>query len=267
LRLVFERRGGQTVLTGRRSTLPLQALEPSRLPDGSLYLMLLNPTGGIFGGDWLRTEVVLGAGTHVILTTPSASKIYRALNHAALCETQISLGEGAIVEYLPDHLIPHPGAAIRQNLGITMAPGSCAIVYDAIAAGRIGREERLRFREIVSEISICFDNLPRFLSRSSLIPVNAGLDGRGLMEGFNYLGSIIAMRHETAATVGDVKAIDGVLCAIPGIRGGASALATGGLVAKFLTPTADALARAKFSTWSVVREKMIGRSEFDLRKL
>jgi hypothetical protein len=75
------------------------------------------------------------------------------------------------------------------------------------------------------------------------------------------------MRHETAATVGDVKAIDGVLCAIPGIRGGASALATGGLVAKFLTPTADALARAKFSTWSVVREKMIGRPEFDLRKL
>jgi urease accessory protein len=255
------------VLTGRRSTLPLQALEPSRLSDGSLYIMLLNPTGGIFGGDRLRTEVVLGAGTHVILTTPSASKIYRALNHAAFCETQISVGEGAIVEYLPDHLIPHPGAAIRQNLGLTIAPGSCAIVYEATAAGRIGRKERWRFREILSEISICFDNLPRFLSRSSLIPMNDRLDGRGLMEGFNYLGSIIAMRHETPATVGDIKAIDGTLCAIPGIRGGASALATGGLVAKFLAPTADALARAMFSTWSVVRKQMIGRPEFDLRKL
>ena len=255
------------MLTGRRSALPLQALEPSRLSDGSLYIMLLNPTGGIFGGDKLRTEVVLGAGTHVILTTPSASKIYRALNHAALCETQISVGEGGIVEYLPDHLIPHPGAAVRQNLGITMAPGSCAIVYDAIAAGRIGREERWRFREIVTEISIYFDNRPWFLARSALIPVNDGLDGRGFMEGFNYLGSIIAMRNETPATVGDVKAIDGALCAISGIRGGVSALAAGGLVAKFLAPTADALARAMLSTWSVTRTQMIGRPEFDLRKL
>ncbi len=255
------------MLTGRRSTLPLQALEPSRLPDGSLYIMMLNPTGGIFGGDRLRTEVVLAAGTHVILTTPSASKVYRALNHAAFCETQISVGEGAIVEYLPDHLIPHPGAAIRQNLDVTMAPGSCAIVYDAIAAGRIGREERWRFREIVSEISICFDSVPRFLSRSSLKPMNDRLDGRGLMEGFSYLGSIIAMRHETAALAADVKAIDEALCAIPGIRGGASALATEGLVAKFLSPTADALARAMFSTWSLVRRRMIGRPEFDLRKL
>ena len=59
LDLAFERRGGRTVLTERRFTLPLQALEPMDL-DGSgvATLMLLNPTGGLLGGDVLETRVV-----------------------------------------------------------------------------------------------------------------------------------------------------------------------------------------------------------------
>ena len=62
------------MLTARRFTLPLQALEPMALADdGAAPLLLLNPTGGILGGDRLETEVVLGAGAHVVLSTPSDS--------------------------------------------------------------------------------------------------------------------------------------------------------------------------------------------------
>lgn len=269
LRLVFERRGDRTVLTERRFRVPLQALEPSRMPDGSLYLMMLNPTGGTFGGDRLRTEVILGAGTHVILTTPSATKIYRALDETARCETEISVGENAILEYLPDHLIPHPGAALRQNFGITMAPGSCVIVYDAIAAGRIGRNERWKFREIITEISVCFGNAPRFIARSSMVPASYALDGLGMMDGFDYLGSIIALRHETetGATSAHVTATDAAIDAIPGVWGGASALATGGLTAKFMARTADALSLAMLAGWSAAREQLLGLPKFNLRKL
>jgi urease accessory protein len=266
LRLVFEWRGGQTVLTERRYALPLQALEPSRLPDGSLYMMMLNPTGGIFGGDRLRAEIVLGAGTHVVLTTPSASKIHRALDRAATCRTEISIGEDAVVEYLPDHLIPHPGSALRQNLAITMAPGSSAIVYDAIAAGRIGRDERWRFREMTTEISIDFDAAPGYLSRSSLIPGINSLAVPGLTDGFDYFGSIIATRHGTSFKM-DCKAVDAAVAEIPGVWAGASALATKGVVGKFLAPSADSLTRAMFSGWSVMRKQLMGMDGFDLRKL
>src|SRR6202162_3008686 len=145
--------------------------------------MLLNPTGGIFGGDRLRSEIILGEVTHVVLTTPSASKIYRSRDEAAYCETKISLGADAILEYLPDHLIPHPGAALRQKLRMTMAPGSCAIVYDGLAAGRVGRDERWRFREISSEIRIDLLDRTRFLCRSSLLPASHPLTTPGLMDG------------------------------------------------------------------------------------
>jgi urease accessory protein len=228
-------------------------------------MMILNPTGGIFGGDRLRTEVVLGAGTHVALTTPSASKVYRASGDASQCETEISVGEDAVIEYLPDHLIPHPGAVLRQTLSVKMAPNSCAIVYDAVAAGRVGRDERWRFREITSEISIDFGDAPGFLARSSLIPASHPLDGPGLMDGFDYIGSIVATRRGLA-TVGEVNEVDGAISSMPGVWGGASRLATDGWVAKFLAPNADTLTRAMLSGWSIARRQLIGLPAFDFRK-
>src|SRR3972149_12051609 len=62
LALAFERRGRGTVLTARRFTLPLQALEPIPLEGaGSVCLTLLNPTGGGLGGDRLGAGVAGGA--------------------------------------------------------------------------------------------------------------------------------------------------------------------------------------------------------------
>ena len=69
LGLAFERRAGRTVLTGRRFTLPLQAFEPVDLDGtGVATLLLLNPTGGVLGGDHLETRAELGAGSHVCVS-------------------------------------------------------------------------------------------------------------------------------------------------------------------------------------------------------
>ena len=56
------------MLTERRFTLPLQALESVELDDsGVATLLLLNPTGGLVGGDVLETSVALGPGSLVKL--------------------------------------------------------------------------------------------------------------------------------------------------------------------------------------------------------
>src|ERR1700675_4171548 len=121
LRLRFARSGASTILAQSRFSLPLQALTPLTLTDGASYLMLLNPTGGVLGGDRLITEIVQEAGTHVCLTTPSAARIYRTEEKPAILETVIHLEEGATLEYFPDHVIPHVCSALRQSLRIEMA--------------------------------------------------------------------------------------------------------------------------------------------------
>src|SRR5260370_12068755 len=124
LRLRFARPGPNTILAQSRFSLPLQTLTPLTLAGGAAYLMMLNPTGGVLGGDHLVTEIVQEPGTHVCLTTPSATRIYRTLEKPAILETVIRIGEGAALEYFPDHVIPHEGSALRQSLRVKMTPVS-----------------------------------------------------------------------------------------------------------------------------------------------
>src|SRR5258708_6243549 len=230
LDLAFSREGQRTVLTRRRFTHPLQALAPVRFPDGSLCLMMLNPSGGMVGGDRLITTIELGPQASALLTTASASKAYRTLRDPAFQKTAVNLGEGATLEYLPDHLIPHPGAAVRQSLRVEMAPHSRAIVYDAIAAGRIGRDERWAFRELTSEVIIRRKSQPIYLNRSRIIPEIQPLTQLGWMEDFNYLASIIVVGEAGSQWSSILSETETALNAIPGINFGLSEIADGGWI-------------------------------------
>ena len=144
--------------------------------------MLLNPTGGVLGGDHLVTEIVQEAGTHVCLTTPSATRIYRTAEKPAILETVIQLGEGATLEYFPDHVIPHVGSALRQSLRIEMARGSRAIILDSMASGRVAHGERWSFTEMDSRTEVFACGRPAYINRTRIVPANetarpAGMDG------------------------------------------------------------------------------------------
>ncbi len=166
MRLQFERRGHSTILSQSRFTLPLQVLTPLVLEDGTAYLMLLNPTGGVLGGDHLITEIVQEKETHVCLTTPSATRIYRTEEKPAVLETAIHVGEDSTLEYLPDHVIPHAGSALRQSLRVEMERGSRAIILDSFAAGRVARGERWNFSQIDSRTEVIACGKPAFLNRT-----------------------------------------------------------------------------------------------------
>jgi urease accessory protein len=98
-----------------------------------------------------------------------------------LQEAQIRLAENATLEYFPDHLIPNAGAAVDQTLRIDMTKGSRAIIYDAIAAGRVGRGERWQFRELTSEVIVNRDSCRVYLSRACIRPASQPIDQFGWM--------------------------------------------------------------------------------------
>ncbi|MBI2154027.1 MAG: urease accessory protein UreD [Candidatus Rokubacteria bacterium] len=267
LALAFEHRGGATVLAERRFTLPLQVLEPIPLePGGSVCLMLLNPTGGVLGGDRLETQITLGPGAHVCLTTPSATRVYRALGAPAVQQTTIRLGAGAVVEYVPDHVIPHPGAAFHQSVTVEMGPGSRAIVSDALAVGRLARGERWVFRELVSRITVTSGGRPLFLDRISLDPSRRVPEGLGGMERVGYLASIALLADGFAGWEDVIPALEARLAEWPSIRGGVSPTARGGCLVRFLAPSAQDLTEATQGLWTVARQLLLGLPALDLRK-
>jgi urease accessory protein len=269
LRVRFERRDRNTVLAQSRFTLPLQALTPLEMDDGTAYLMLLNPTGGVLGGDHLVTEVIQDVGTHVCLTTPSATRIYRTSGQPALLETVIKIGDGATLEYLPDHVIPHIGAALRQSVHVEMGRGSRAIVLDSLASGRVAHGERWSFTEIDSRTEVFSRGKPVFLNRAKIEP-GGQRHSRQIawmkMKNFDYLicMGVFADGLENWQRV--AAAMNAELESIPRIRGGVSLLSHGGCVIRYLARSASEMTQMNKKLWDAARELVVQLPRFDHRK-
>jgi urease accessory protein len=266
LRLRFARSGANTILAQSRFSLPLQILTPLTLADGAAYLMLLNPTGGVLGGDHLATEIVQEADTHVCLTTPSATRIYRTLEKPAILETLIRIRDNATLEYFPDHIIPHENSALRQSLRVEMAPGSRAILFDSMASGRVAHGERWKFREMDSRTDVFLSGRPIYINRTKILPAPRQPDRAGQMEDFDYLGSVGFFADGFLDWKGLCAQLNEVLNAIPNIKGAASMLTRNGCMVRFLARSASDMTLTNKKLWDLGRQTLLNLPPFEHRK-
>jgi urease accessory protein len=266
LRLLFERQGDATVLRRSRFTLPLQVLSPLTLDDGTSYLMLLNPTGGILGGDRLYTEIMLRQDTNVCLSTPSASRVYRTSGETAVQETKIRLETGATLEYLPDHLIPHQGSSLRQTLHVEMETGSRGIFLDAFASGRQALQENWNFRDLDLRTEIYLEAKPLFLNRSKMNPGQDHPNRLGAMGDYSYSATLIIIDPKFKNWRNAATALGRELDAISDLHGAPSLLPCCGISLRYLTKSAIALAEANHRLWTTARQEIFHLPPLDLRK-
>jgi urease accessory protein len=266
LSLCFARRGPRTQLVRSSFTLPLQVLAPLNMEDGAVYLSLLNPTGGVLGGDRLTTEIALEAGAHAILTTPSATRVYRADDRLAIQDTAICMGEGATLEYFPDHLIPHPGAALRQSLRVEIATHARALLWDAMACGRVARNERWKFREIVSDIEVLVRGKTVWLSRTKINPDALSPERIGVAEAYAYSGSLAILADGFTQWPQLIAEVNERFAAFPEVHGGVSKLAGEGCLVRLWANSAIELTGIGAALWAVARALVLGLPPLESRK-
>jgi urease accessory protein len=234
---------------------------------GAATVMLLNPTGGLVGGDVVETSVALGAGSRVCLTTAAASRVYRTTGPPAISRFTAALEGDAVLEYMPDHLIPSPGARLRQRTEVTMAPESTLICLDAWAAGRIARGERWRFAELDSAI-VVRDPRGLLVSERAMLTAPHRLDGLGGAEGLGYIATFIAL----APTRDGWRALADDLSGAVGVpwrdqRFAVTPLGRGGILARLLCSSAQTLHEIAAMLWDLTRRRLLGLGPLCLRKL
>jgi urease accessory protein len=268
LRLRFERRGSRTVVTGCRYTLPLQVLAPVALDDPAAVVSILNPTGGLVGGDRLSIDVHAAAGAHAVLTTPSATRVYRTEGEVTAQMVRLSVGPRAVVEWVPDHTIPFAGSALRQTIDAELDETAGLVLVDAFSAGRIALGEAWRFAVLESAVSIrdqCGWLLhDRFVLRGRAGKDDPAFEGLGFAESHPYFASIAVVgafdRDRFAADVERLGA-DGATT-----RLGVAVLSRRGALVRCLAPTAPALVDAVAGCWRLARRALLGLPPLALRK-
>jgi len=268
LRLGLERRGGATVVARCRFTLPLQVLAPLALDDPAVIVSILNPTGGLVGGDRLSIDVAAGADAHAVLTTPSATRVYRTDGDPATQTVRLRLGPRAVVEWVPDQTIPFAGSAFRQAIDVEMDENAGLVLVDAFSAGRLARGEAWRFTLLESAVSVRDRQgwllRDRFVLRQGSAPDQPRWDGLGLAESHAYLASVAVLGSfdETrfaadvarrAAECGDVQV-------------GVAQLARGGALVRCLARGAPGLGQVVDQVWAAARAALLGLPPLALRK-
>lgn len=158
LRLNFslDSASGHTSLADSYQDAPLKVVRAFTMEDGTALAHLHNVSGGLLGGDRLAMQVNLAAGTKVQLTTTGATRIYRNREgfSAAMQGNEISVGEGALLEYLPDAMIPFAGSRYLQRTSIDLAPGAGMFWWEIVAPGREASGELFEYKEFAMRTSV-----------------------------------------------------------------------------------------------------------------
>lgn len=269
LDLDYVRREGRTVLAHSSCTTPWHFLPPSEL-DGeqALYTLLVNPSGGLVGGDYLTIHARVGDGAHALFSTPSANRVYRSSVETARQTMRLEVGSNAKAEWVPEPAIPYAGSRYAQSFEITVARGGVLWFWETLASGRMARGERWAFTEFSSDIRIAAADGRRIVERMTVEPGQTER-GVGLASEWDYVASaflvadqvgeaVLADIHDEAALVIDSFGNE--------LLGGVSHPAAPGLAIKLVAKSGDGLRAAQDRIWEVVRRRLWNRGLPPLRK-
>ena len=129
------KRNGKTVFTRSRCSYPWYFFQPLYLDHtGCATTFLTNPSGGLAGGDTCSLLATLGKDSHVLFTTPSATKVYRTLQEPAVQSIDLNVEANANCEWIPELTIPFAGSSFEQTVTVRLETGASLILWDALAA-------------------------------------------------------------------------------------------------------------------------------------
>jgi urease accessory protein len=111
--------------------------------DDTCEVYLLNPCGGLAGGDRLEVEASVGANARLSISTAAAERVYRTCGPDTRVDCRMAAGPGASLEWLPQQTIFYDGSRYRRNIAIEVDPNARVTVLEALSLGRIARGERL----------------------------------------------------------------------------------------------------------------------------
>lgn len=136
LTLGFAPRGSKTALVNRAHRGPLTVQRPFYPEGGVCHVYLLHPPGGVVAGDQLSITAAVEPDAQALITTPAAGKFYRSGGGEARQNVNLSVADGASLEWLPQETIVYEGARLNSSMNIDLAEHARFIGWEILALGR-----------------------------------------------------------------------------------------------------------------------------------
>ncbi|MBP2268004.1 urease accessory protein [Pseudarthrobacter sp. PvP004] len=265
-------RGGRSVASRQFHEGALRVLRPHYLDEsGQVGYVMVNPGGAYLGADLFLIDVTVENNAALLLTTQSATKVYRTPGSFAEQRMSVRLGEGSRLELMPDQLIAYREASYRQNSRISLHPTSSLIMAEVITPGWSPDGASFKYLEVRlrNEIWIDDENGAKLLALDNLLirPPLGDVTGMGFMEGFSHLGSLVVVDPRVNQGLADeLDLIARDFDAYTGMSLTATIAGSTGLVLRSLSNSTEELNNLLGACAGVLRERWYGQAPLNLRK-
>src|SRR5262245_19998276 len=270
LELSLARCGDTTRIVRQYQRAPLHVYRPIYLDEnlpGMAFLFVQQFGDGYVDGDRCRIDLDCGPGSAVHVTTQAATNLYRSRRNFAAQLVNLAVGPGAVLEYLPDAVVPFRGARFLQRTRLTVDVNSTAIVGDVLLPGRVARGEVHAYDLYRADTEACRpDGTLLFADVLRLRPAEGtGPRSIGLLGGSDVVATLSVVKQRAPAA----DLVDVLRHAPAGrdVLAGVSELPNGcGVSARFLGPTSRTVRRALTDAWNAARLVLLGAPAPDRRK-
>jgi len=265
LSLRFARWQEQTVLVERRHKGPL-TVQKALYPEGPgvCHTVIIHPPGGIAGGDCLFLQIDLEPYSQAVITTPAATKWYKAAGKTSRQEVVIRLGKGATLDWLPQENLFFNAANAQSVFKLEIHPGASGIGWDMALLGRQAAGERWVTGSLRFLTEICKpDETPLWIEQTSLRGGDPLLESLQGLSGYKAMGTLWASgdgcTSELAAELNSHLPLNTAL------RAGATSLPGGILLLRCLAAEVEDLRQCMAECWMRLRPIILGLPPQPLR--
>ena len=159
---------GRTVLSRQSFCAPFHLSKPYW--DGvALHVQVVNPTAGMLEGDELETDVTVGAGASLLVTTPSHARAFRVKGDGGVLNRQrLRVAAGGWLDWFPEPLVPHAGCDYCQETAVNLEPGAALFFCESLGPGRAARGELWAWRRLELGLSLRVASTLRLRERFAL---------------------------------------------------------------------------------------------------
>lgn len=270
LELSLARSGNTTRVVRQHQRAPLHVYRPIHLDQnlpGMAFVFVQQFGDGFVDGDRCRIDLDCGPGSAVHVTTQAATNIYRSRRNFATQLVTLRAGPGAVLEYLPDAVVPFRGARFLQRTCLTADVDSTVIVGEVLLPGRVARGEIHAYDLYRADTEACRpDGTLLFADVLRLRPTEGkGPRSIGLLGGRDVVATLYVVTQRAPAA--ELVELLRHALAGPDVLAGVSELPNGcGVSARILGPTSKTVRTALTNAWNAVRLVLLGAPAPDLRK-
>ena len=266
LNLIFrKRREGRTFLASQHYRLPLQVLTPYYSDgDGTAFVYLLNPSGGILQGDLLETDILVEKDAKAWVATPSANKFYRMDEGHATLRNRIRIEAGGVLEYMPEYNIPFSESAVEQATTFDLDEQAVLIAFDMIVPGRIEKGEEFQYTRYSSKTKIMVGGKLEAYEYALLEPGKTHPGVVGGLEERRIYGTVFLYQKNLSQTL--KVEVDNWFENCSGIEGGMTFLSSDLATIKYLGDSVQDCQDTVHGLWSITRKALLGKECVRIRK-